>query len=147
MCFFRHFLNCKEIILQAEGWCLIWKRCLDGDICEFFIFCSPKEDYINSKYGYHQVFFFFQMSSNFSFYHYHSWDCSCKFQICVPISNQIDFIYKMYILYIIYSYKIIYSLYYIYHISYILCISWLILWNWLTGKEQRSNFAMKPLMW
>ena len=37
-------LNHRKIISKAEGWCLVWNRCVDGDICEFFIFCSKQED-------------------------------------------------------------------------------------------------------
>lgn len=38
-------LNQKDIS-KAEGWCLVWNRCFDGDICEFFTFCSKQEDWI-----------------------------------------------------------------------------------------------------
>ena len=41
-----YLLNHKAIISKAEGWCLVWNRCFDGDVCEFFTFCSKQEDWI-----------------------------------------------------------------------------------------------------
>lgn len=87
-CFFCHLLNCKEIILQTEGWCLIWNRCLDGGIFLNSLLFVPNKT-INSKYGWHRGFFFL-ISSSISHYHKHSQDCRSKFQICVVIWNEID---------------------------------------------------------
>ena len=41
-----YLLNHKKIISKAEGWCLVWNRCFDGDVCELFTFCSKQEDWI-----------------------------------------------------------------------------------------------------